>query len=50
MLDFVQCLQVDRLVKEGDKLSIRGHGKYIVDGSDGLSKKGRIRLNIQKYV
>lgn len=50
MLDFAPCLQVDRTVKEGDRLSIRGHGKYIVDGSDGLSKKGRIRLNIQKYV
>ena len=50
MLDFAQCLQVDRLVKAGERLSIRGHGKYIIDGSDGLSKKGRIRLNIQKYV
>jgi RNA-binding protein YlmH len=50
MLDFAPCLQVDRLVKEGDRLSIRGHGKYIIDGSDGLSKKGRIRLNIKKFV
>ncbi len=50
MLDFVPCLQVDRLVKEGDRMSIRGHGKYIVGGSDGLSKKGRIRVTVQKYI
>ena len=48
-LDFVTCQQVDRTVKEGDRLSIRGYGKYIVGGDDGLSKKGRIRLTVQKY-
>ena len=49
MLDFVPCQQVDRLVKEGDRMSIRGHGKYNIGASDGFSKKGRIRLTVQKY-
>lgn len=49
-LDFVPCQQVDRLVREGDRMSIRGYGKYTVGGEDGLSKKGRTRITIQKYI
>lgn len=49
-LDYAPCQQVDRLLKEEDRLSIRGHGKFIVGGCDGLSKKGRIRLTVQKYI
>jgi len=50
MVDHAPCIHVDYVVKEGEKLSIRGHGKYVIGGTDGLSKKGRIRLTVQKYI
>ncbi|MBR5558632.1 MAG: RNA-binding protein [Oscillospiraceae bacterium] len=50
MVDHAPCIHVDYVVKEGEKLSIRGHGKYMIGGTDGLSKKGRIRLTVQKYI
>lgn len=36
-------------VKEGDKLSIRGKGKFIVSEIGRLTKKGRIKLIIKEY-
>lgn len=36
-------------VKSGDKVSIRGYGKALVS-EKGLSKKGRIHLEIRKYL
>lgn len=36
-------------VKEGDIVSIRGHGKFIFKGEEGQTKKGRIRIILLKY-
>lgn len=45
----VQTTKSDITVKEGDKLTLRGKGKALIDSLDGLSKKGRIRFTYKKY-
>ena len=39
----------DRAVNEGDKITLRGKGKAIIDSVGGFSKKGRIRFSYRKY-
>lgn len=39
----------DRAVNEGDKLTLRGKGKAVIDSVGGFSKKGRIRFSYKKY-
>lgn len=41
---------VSRLLKPGDILTVRGKGKYIVGESFGLTKKGRLRINLLHYI
>ena len=42
--------KADRAVKNGDLLSVRGYGKFIVDSVSETNRKGRIRLVARKYV
>lgn len=39
-----------RLLKPGDRVSVRGTGKYIFDGINGTSRKGRLFADVRKYV
>lgn len=43
-----ECSRI-RLVRPGEKISIRGTGKFIYDSETGLSKKGRLRVQFRKY-
>jgi len=36
-------------IKAGDEITVRGFGKYIYDGLDGTSRKGRSIVSIRKY-
>lgn len=45
----IAVIKPDRTVNEGDKLSLRGKGKAIIDSVGGFSKKGRIRFTYRKY-
>ena len=40
----------DAPVSDGDTLSIRGYGKYIIDSACGVTRRGRNRLSARKYV
>lgn len=40
----------DREIKNGDLLSVRGYGKFIVDSVSETNRRGRIRLQARKYV
>jgi len=40
----------DRRIAEGDILSVRGFGKYIIDGASDVTRRQRIRLLARKYV
>lgn len=41
---------VSHIVKTGDKISIRGKGKFIIGEFSGITKKGRLKLIVQKYI
>lgn len=44
------CEDASRSLKEGDVISLRGHGKYRYIGVSGASKKGRLYLELDRYV
>ena len=43
-------MKVDTPVHEGDVISIRGHGKAVVSGLGGSSRKGRQFVLAEIYV
>ena len=45
-----QCTENAVNLKAGDVVSVRGYGKFIFEGSSGLSKKGKINCRISLYV
>ncbi len=44
------CTKCDKEIKENDILNVRGHGKAVLAEISGKSKKGRIFINIKKYI
>jgi RNA-binding protein YlmH len=50
LLNYEECDSVSRTVSEGDCLTLRGYGKFIVSGDQTNTKKGRIRLILKKYI
>ena len=49
-IDGQPCERPDRLVKEGAKISLRGSGKIMLAKVNGQTKKGRISVEIHRYV
>ena len=49
-LNYFTETEVDAKVSGGDIISVRGHGKYIVDSADEQTKKGRVRIVARKFV
>ena len=49
-LNFSVCMKTDAPVKEGDVISLRGHGKGVVSGLGGSSRKGRQFVEAEIYV
>lgn len=49
-LNHMPCLSVSETVKEGDTLSIRGGGRFVVDRIGPQTKKGRWMVTIRQYV
>lgn len=49
-INFFMEKEPDRIIREGDIVSVRGYGKYIIDRACDLTKRGRIRLVARKYV
>lgn len=49
-LNYRDCLKGDKQVGEGDAISCRGLGKCRVTALGGLSKKGRIRIVVERYI
>lgn len=49
-LNFFEENKISREVGEGDILSIRGHGRYVLSKVGSVSKKGRLHLTLGKYV
>ncbi|MBR4070955.1 MAG: hypothetical protein IKK26_00175 [Clostridia bacterium] len=49
-LNYFTETEVDSKVFGGDIISVRGHGKYMVDSADEQTKKGRVRIVARKLV
>lgn len=47
-LNYRECVRPDRTVEEGDMLSCRGLGKCKVKKLGGLSKKGRVMVELER--
>ncbi len=50
MINSVICKKVSQNVNEGDKLTVRGTGKFIIDDLGTVTRKGRLILSARKYV
>lgn len=40
----------DQKISQGDTISVRGFGKFIIDSFDGETRSGRLHLSARKYV
>ena len=49
LLNGLECKKCDRLIKEGDKLNIRGKGKCVFLSQSGTSRKGKIVALFEQY-
>lgn len=49
-INSVMCDKVTKAVKDNDKITVRGRGKFIICSTDERSKKGKIILKYKKYV
>jgi len=49
-LRYLPTDNVSAEVKEGDILSVRGFGKYVIGGQDGQTRSGRLKIRCRKYV
>ena len=44
------CEAVAHIVKEGDVLSVRGEGRFLIAALGPVTKKGRLIIQIHKYL
>ncbi len=44
------CVKATRIISAGDKITVRGKGKFTVDSLEDKTKKGRTVLKYSKYV
>lgn len=49
-LNHRECTKPDKLVAQGDVLSCRGLGKCVVKEAGRLSKKGRVMIELERYL
>ena len=46
----VETTKPDMSLKGGEKIVLRGKGKAIYRGQDGISKKGKLYISVDQYV
>ena len=49
-LNYECCNSVSKPVTEGDILSLRGYGKFVLSDSGTETKKGKLRITLKKYI
>lgn len=49
-LNYEFCNSVSKIVSEGDILSLRGYGKFVLTGGGTETKKGKLRIILKKYI
>ena len=45
-----EVLSNDYKVKQNDKITLKGKGKIVFLGENGVSKKGKIIIDIKRYI
>lgn len=45
-----ECIKSDRAVCEGDSISVRGYGRMLLESAGGVSRKGRVIIEIKRYI
>lgn len=48
-VNHLPVVSVSHELSEGDIITVRGSGKFILNGVNGTTKKGRIHINLRKY-
>lgn len=48
-LNYTECTNISKQLSEGDVLSIRGKGKFVLHGVIGETKKHRIKISVIHY-
>lgn len=48
-VDNVEMKKADRVIKEGEKIVLRGKGKAVYKGSGGITRKGKVLAVFDKY-
>ncbi len=49
-INSAECLKKDFMLKQGDKVVLRGKGKVVFKEIVGESKKGRLRISVTKFI
>ncbi len=49
-LNHAECTSVDRAFNEGDTVSVKGHGKFLIESFLGKTQKDRFRVIVRKYL
>ena len=49
LIDYVKVRDKSYEVKEDERITIRGVGKFILGSTIGCSKSGRLKVSIKKY-
>jgi RNA-binding protein YlmH len=50
LVNYMQCLKKDKIIKCSDTLTIRGYGKFKISEIIGTTQKERLKLIIKKYI
>lgn len=50
LINSIQFKKVSHTVHEGDKITVRGEGKFIIDQIGNVTRKGRLLLSARKYI
>ena len=50
LLNYLECLNVSCDVKENDVFSVKGYGKFLVSNVGGVSRRGKIFVELRKFV
>ena len=49
-VNYVSPVEPDRPLSEGDIVSVRGCGKFIIDSFDGTTRSGRLKFTARRYL
>ena len=49
-LNYESCGSVSKLLAQGDIISLRGYGKFVLCDEGVQTKKGKLRITLKKYI